>query len=374
MGKPKSFKAAHAGAEDWGHAAKACLVGLGPIDSGDNLGFVYATEALGGDLSSILAFLRQTTKIEHWVGAVAPGVCGLGAEYHDGPGLSVMVGSLPAESFLVLPSIREVEEDFHPSMRDWLGASPTVLGVVHGDPRNAELPGIIERLAEVTGGFLVGGLTATQAEDQQIADEPTGGGLSGVLLSSDVGVVVGLTQGCSPIGPMRTITECTGNVVIALDGRPAIEVLKEDVGEVLSRNLRRVAGYVHAGLPVDGSDRGDYTVRNLLGIDTARGWLSIGAEINVKDRMMFVRRDPNRAQADLRRMVKDVRKRANGSARGALYFSCVGRGPRMFGGDNAELEVLREELGDMPIAGFYANGEISHNRLYGYTGVLALFL
>ena len=30
-------------------------------------------------------------------------------------------------------------------------------------------------------------------------------------------------------------------------------------------------------------------------------------------------------------------------------------------------------LGDVPLAGFYANGEISHNRLYGYTGVLTLF-
>ena len=36
--------------------------------------------------------------------------------------------------------------------------------------------------------------------------------------------------------------------------------------------------------------------------------------------------------------------------------------------------MIRDELGDFPLAGLFANGEISNDRLYGYTGVLALFL
>ena len=38
------------------------------------------------------------------------------------------------------------------------------------------------------------------------------------------------------------------------------------------------------------------------------------------------------------------------------------------------VERFRDELGDFPLVGFFANGEISNNRLYGYTGVLTLFL
>jgi small ligand-binding sensory domain FIST len=54
--------------------------------------------------------------------------------------------------------------------------------------------------------------------------------------------------------------------------------------------------------------------------------------------------------------------------------SCLARGPNLFGDDSEELKTIREALGDVPLVGFFANGEISNNRLYGYTGVLTLFL
>jgi small ligand-binding sensory domain FIST len=72
-------------------------------------------------------------------------------------------------------------------------------------------------------------------------------------------------------------------------------------------------------------------------------------------------------------MITSLKKRLSGGPRGALYHSCLGRGRHLFGDDSAEMRLIRELLGDVPLAGFYANGEISHNRLYGYTGVLTLF-
>jgi small ligand-binding sensory domain FIST len=39
----------------------------------------------------------------------------------------------------------------------------------------------------------------------------------------------------------------------------------------------------------------------------------------------------------------------------------------------AELAQVRQALGDIPLVGFFCNGEISRDRLYGYTGVLTLF-
>jgi len=47
----------------------------------------------------------------------------------------------------------------------------------------------------------------------------------------------------------------------------------------------------------------------------------------------------------------------------------------LFGRDSEELSAVADALGeDVPVIGFFANGEISNNRLYGYTGVLTLIL
>jgi small ligand-binding sensory domain FIST len=89
--------------------------------------------------------------------------------------------------------------------------------------------------------------------------------------------------------------------------------------------------------------------------------------------LQFAKRDAQTARADLRRMVRDLKGRIDGEAKGALYHSCLGRGRNLFGDDSAELQLIREELGEVPLVGFYANGEISHHRLYGYTGVLTVF-
>lgn len=58
---------------------------------------------------------------------------------------------------------------------------------------------------------------------------------------------------------------------------------------------------------------------------------------------------------------------------GAVYVSCTGRGGPHFGGPSAEMQIIRHALGDVPLVGFFAAGEIAHNQLYGYTGVLTVF-
>jgi small ligand-binding sensory domain FIST len=124
-----------------------------------------------------------------------------------------------------------------------------------------------------------------------------------------------------------------------------------------------------------GSDRADYVVRNLLGLDVQRDIVAVGSELRRGDPVMFVKRDGGTAQADLRRMLHDLLRRAEGRAiRGALYHSCVARGPNMFGSDSAELRTIEAVLGPVPLVGFFTNGEIFRNRLYSYTGVLTLFL
>jgi small ligand-binding sensory domain FIST len=162
-------------------------------------------------------------------------------------------------------------------------------------------------------------------------------------------------------------------VLIGLDGRRALDVFKEDIGELLARDLGRVAGYIHAALPLPGSDTGDYMVRNLVAIDPVHGWLAIGGSVSVGDRVVFVRRDPKTAETELKAMLANLKGRLTKVPRGGIYFSCIARGPNMFGEQGNEISLLRKELGNIPLIGFYCGGEISNARLYGYTGVLALF-
>ena len=247
-------------------------------------------------------------------------------------------------------------------------------GVVHGEPRNGQLPHLIEQLPEQIGnGYLVGGLTSASQYYYQLADDITEGQLSGVVFKPSVKVVSGLTQGCTPIGPQHSITDCEGHLVQELDHRPALEVMKEDIGEVLSRDLNRIGGYIFAGFPVTQSDTGDYLVRNLIGIDMQHQYIGVGEYLQNGQRMMFCRRDGQTAIADLKRMLNDIQQRLPAPAKGGLYFSCIGRGKNLFGDHSQEMNIIAEQLGNIPLVGFYANGEIAGQRLYGYTGVLSLF-
>jgi small ligand-binding sensory domain FIST len=194
------------------------------------------------------------------------------------------------------------------------------------------------------------------------------------MFAPEVAVATGLTQGCTPVGEVHTVSDCVDNVLVGLDGESALEVFKRDIGEVLARDPRRVGGYIHAAFPVPGSDTGDYVVRNLVGMDEERGWLAIAADVSAGDRVMFVRRDPASAREDLESMLANLIRRTGGKARGGIYVSCIARGPHMFGEPGAEIAIVKQALGDIPVIGFFANGEISHDRLYSYTGVLTLFL
>jgi small ligand-binding sensory domain FIST len=153
---------------------------------------------------------------------------------------------------------------------------------------------------------------------------------------------------------------------------PALDALRDDLAAAPGQDLRRIGGTIFAGFPVPHSDTGDYLVRNLVGLDLERGWLAVGEKIELRRPMMFCRRDRAAAEADLAQMARRVRARV-GEVRGGVYVSCLARGPNTFESADAELAILQDALGDVPLVGFYANGEISHDRIYGYTGVLALF-
>jgi len=115
-------------------------------------------------------------------------------------------------------------------------------------------------------------------------------------------------------------------------------------------------------------------VRNLLGLDARGKMVAVADIVQPGSDILFCRRDRGTASDDLVRMLESIRTGMYRRPRGALYFSCLGRGASLFGEDSEELRMIADGLGEVPLVGFFGNGEISHNRLYGYTGVLTLFL
>jgi small ligand-binding sensory domain FIST len=371
----EKFALGHARGNDWRAVGAACARQLRPLSADANLGFLYFSERFGEDARAIVEFLKAETGIADWVGTSGHGVLGGAQEYYGEPAIVAMVGAFPRDSYHLFRADHGDFDGFLRRHQSWLKQSDTHFGVVHADPRTPNLDSLLPRFVAATASFLVGGLTSSSGSYPQVAESVSDESpFSGVLFAEDVEVVTGLTQGCTPLGAAHTVTEARGNVAITLDDRPALDVLKADIGEILARDLKRIGGYIYVAFPVAGSDRGDYVVRNLIGIDPARSLVGIAARLEPGQRLMFCRRDAASATEDLQRMLTDLKRRARRPARGAVYYSCVARGPNMFGADSGETRAIRAAFGDIPMVGFFCNGEISHDRLYGYTGVLSLFL
>jgi len=354
-----------------------CVAGLGDI-AGATLGIVYVSEPAAAALPDLVRELAAGTGIADWVGGVGLGICAAGREVYDRPAASVLTAALPQDSFRIFGATDDPAADLPRDHARWIEAMQPALALVHADPRCPDLQRAAIDVGTATGAFLVGGLVSHQCDAPLVARRPGHdglgrGGIAGLLLAPGVSVATALTQGCSPIGPVRRIDDARDNIAMTIDGRPALSVFLEDIGPELAQDLRRLGGVIFAGLPVAGSDTGDYLVRNLVGIDPRQGWIALGAEIAPGDPILFCRRDPESARKDLTRMLRQLADRLQAPPRAGVYVSCIARGISLFGEPGVETELIRETLGEFPLVGFFANGEISRDRLYGHTGVLTLF-
>lgn len=371
---------AQAADSDWQTLVRACARQLGPEQSDGNVGagrfgLLYATDYLAGELGPIATALWEHTRIRDWAGTVGIGICATGHEYFDRPALVAMTAATAPDAVHLVDTEAGAAGGAPPASDRHAVLAASGLAIVHGDPRNPETPELLSRLARESGCFLVGGLSASRSNFGQVAGRLTEGGITGLRFGPEVAARTGLSQGCSPIGPVREVTDCEDNIIRALDGRPAQAALESDIGLAVG-DLGFVGAVqeVHVAVPVAGSDTGDYMVRNLVGIDPEVGWIAIGDSLAAGERLMFVRRNAATAEADLKRMLDSLKRRAGAPPKAAVYHSCVARGPNLFGGEGRELALIGEAFGDTPLVGFFGNGEISHDRLYGYTGVLTLFL
>ena len=237
-----TFLLGQAQAPQWEKAAEQCLQQIGYVPADATLGFVYVTDVFAGMLNEIVEHFREETGIQHWVGTVGMGICGTGKEWYQSGAITALIASIPEQDFRILPSLTDGLAPLA-ELAPWAAHAEPRLGVIHGDPSNGSTPELIEAVTRHWPDiYLVGGLSSSVSRFPQVADQVLQGGISGVLFSEQVPVVTGLSQGCTPIATKHTITGCNRNVLTTLDDRPALDVFYEDIGEILARDLNRVAG------------------------------------------------------------------------------------------------------------------------------------
>ena len=372
-GTRQPFAAAISLDHDWRAAAAELASRLASTEG--RLGILYLAEPFAPHLDEMTTVLRQRTGVPHWVSAAGYGVIAMGEEHYGESGAAALVLDLPPEDYRLFAGGREAGTDLASRDSTWLEAAVMPLVLAHVDPRHPEAAAAVKHLAADIGGFLVGGLTAAAGETSHQAGGATGC-LSGVAISpAALEVATALSQGCTPLGKAHTVTRGKDNILIELDGRPALDAFVEDIGEELASDLRRIGGLVFAALPVTGSDTADYTVRNLVGIDPTSKVIAIAEAVPEGGKVLFCRRDRESAVQDMRRMTRELKRRVgNRTIRGGLYISCAARGPNQFAAPERETEIIRDTFGEFPMAGFFANGELNRDRIYAYTGVLTLFL
>ena len=417
----KLFPYAHATHPQWQMAAALVLaqlraqMALHGYASAPTLALLYITDHYADQAQDILEYLGgELPLVTDWSGTVGVGIVSNNVEYWDEPALAVMLLEIPGDQYRVFSGVAPLGLGFE---------AHTAL--VHADPETADLGELIEEMAQRTdSGYLFGGLASSRRHAVQFAVGGDGnisghgaasgvfrGGLSGVAFGPNVNLVSRVTQGCMPVSAAHQVTDADHNVVVALNGEPALDVMLRELSisldkpqEALGVVRATLVGLVaaqdapRAALRQTGNFGEDVLVRHIIGLDPGRRGIAVADRVEAGAQLVFCQRNVQAARADLTRICAEIREElepqeqaletahallasalesAPHPARriaGAVYVSCTGRGGPHFGGPSAEMQLVRRALGDVPLVGFFAAGEIAHHHLYGYTGVLTVFM
>ena len=425
----KPFPYAHATHPQWRMAAALVLaqlraqLALPGAARAPSLALLYITDHYASEAEAILEHLSaELPEVTDWAGTVGVGIAANNVEYFDEPALAVMLCDLSPDQYRVFSGVAPLAASGRAAGVDGFEAHTAL---VHADGHTPDLAELITEMADrTTSGYLFGGLVGSRSDSVQFAFSSAGnlqghgassgvfhGGLSGVAFGPGVDLISRVTQGAQPVDRERTVTAADGNLVLSLDHEPALDVLLRELGisleqpETAMPRLRATLVGLTPPIAEAGvrspQRRGQFgpevTVRHIIGLDPGRRGVAIADVAPVGSRLAFCERNVQAARADLIRVCAEVREElepeelslplataletpeadaAPQPARriaGAVYVSCAGRGGPHFGSPSAELQIVRRALGDVPLVGFFAGGEIAHHRLYGYTGVLTVF-
>jgi small ligand-binding sensory domain FIST len=206
-------------------------------------------------------------------------------------------------------------------------------------------------------------------------------GAVGVVLQGPLGLRTIVSQGCRPIGRPMVITKAEDNMIHELGGRSALEQLRELWQTLSAEDQKLLQQGLHIGRVIseyqDEFQRGDFLVRNVMHLDRSSGALFITDQVRVGQTVQFHVRDAATADEDLHALLQLDVSAHEKKPSGALLFSCNGRGSRLFAQPNHDASVIHAEVGAIPLAGFFAQGELGpvggQNFIHGFTASVALF-
>jgi small ligand-binding sensory domain FIST len=319
------------------------------------------------------------------VGCSGTGILADHREIEDKPAVAVL--AVRCESLVATPFLFERQgecQDLGTEVAQQIGATVAEGGcvLVLPDAMGCNPPALLDQIHEMLGFVPVLGAVAAGTPMFELYNtEATQGALVGAALSG-LAPLIGVAQGCAPIGEPFVITRADANVIQHIGTRPALQMLEDAIRALPGAADRIRRSGVFAGLAMDPAksplERGAFLVRNLIGADQASGALAVGERVRVGQTVQVQIRDAEAADQDLRGMLEEVNTRLAGRrAAFGCYFNCAGRGRGLFGAPDPDVTLIRQHLGEFPLVGFFGNGEFApigrQNFFHNYTGALVVF-
>ena len=307
------------------------------------------------------------------IGCSAGGVIGGGHEVEEAPGFSLTAARLPDVTITPLAATT-------PELPHLPGTPPQM--ILLADPLSFDVEALVHGLdatapqAVVVGGLASGGRRPAE-NALYLGDEVRRAGLVGVALDGNIALDTIVAQGCRPIGDPMFVTRCERNVIFELDGRPAVLALQLVLDSLPKEDRALVRQSLFVGVVMRERQQqygqGDFLIRNVLGVEPKQAALVVGTQVQENQVVQFHLRDAKTSADDLIHLLARYREQPAGS----LLFSCLGRGHHLYGRPDHDTDVFRAALGDVPLGGFFCNGEIGpvqgRTFLHGYTSAFGLF-
>jgi small ligand-binding sensory domain FIST len=364
-------------------AVAAQLGGAAP-----DVSFLFATRDHLDKVAGLAARAVAATGSKLLVGCTGESIAGGNLEIESGSALSLWSAVLPGadlEPFHVTFE-RTPDGPICSGFPDPPRATGQRAVLAVADPYSCAVDALLARLGdELPGVPVIGGMASggsARGENRLFFDgsDLNEGGV-GVIVSGGPHVHSIVSQGCRPIGLTFVVTKVQENIVLELGGKPALSRLEQTYAGLSEEDRHLIRKGLHLGVVMDehkpSFSRGDFLISNVLGADRESGAIAIGNFVRVGQTVQFHVRDSDTADEDLRHLLTAHGQQHSGRPGGALLFSCNGRGTRLFPEPHHDVGVIQELCGPLPLAGFFAQGELGpvggRNYIHGFTASVALF-
>ena len=360
-------------------------MGSAPI----HVAFLFVSAQHADRVGALSHAIRSALGPETFVGCTGEGIIAKSQECESGAAATLFAAHLPRVVIHPLRlSFSNGQDQF--SLQDWpesdFAGDGNPVMMLFADPFSTPMQDVLAVIEErYPGARALGGLAGGGQDlgenrlflDDQIYSD----GLVGLALSGNISVRMVISQGCRPIGDRFIVTKAEHNVIQELGGVPALHCLQTVFGQLSTNERAQAQRALHIGIAMDEQraqfTRGDFLIRNLIGADQQTGAIVIGDVVQEGQTVQFQVRDAQSADQDLHALLASTHATESSIPRGALLFSCCGRGKGLFGVPHHDAVAVQQQLGDIPLAGFFAQGEVGpvggRNFLHGYTASVAIF-